>query len=41
MRPLFPAAAALVLAAAAAAQDESARYDILYNPDLYRQDTPQ
>ena len=41
MRPLLAAAAGLVLAAAAAAQDETARYDILHNPDLYRQDTPQ
>jgi hypothetical protein len=41
MRPLFVAAAGLVLAAAAAAQDVAPRYDILPNPDLYRQDTPQ
>ena len=41
MRPLFAAAAGLVLAAAAAAQDVGPRYDILHNPDLYRQDTPQ
>jgi len=41
MRPLFTLAAGLVLAAAAAAQEVPPRYDILHNPDLYRQDTPQ
>ena len=41
MRPLFAVAAGLVLAAAAAGQDVAPRYDILHNPDLYRQDTPQ
>lgn len=41
MRPLFAVAAGLVLAAAAAAQDVPPRFDILHNPDLYRQDTPQ
>lgn len=41
MRPLLAVAAGLVLAAAAAAQDVPPRFDLLHNPDLYRQDTPQ
>jgi len=41
MRPLLAGAAALVLAAAAVAQAVPPRFDILHNPDLYRQDTPQ
>jgi hypothetical protein len=41
MRPLFALAASVVIAAAAAAQDIPARFDVLYNPDLYKQDTPQ
>src|SRR5262245_37188631 len=41
MRPLFTLAAGLVLAAGAAAQDTPARFEVLYNPDVYRQDTPK
>ena len=42
MRPMFALVAGLALAAAAAAQDAGPpRFDVLYNPDLYKQDTPQ
>jgi hypothetical protein len=41
MRPLFTVAAGLLLAAGAVAQEAPPRFDILHNPDLYRQDTPQ
>jgi len=44
MRPFLTMAFGLVLASAAAAQlpqEIPPRYDVLYNPDLYHQDTPQ
>lgn len=41
MRPVYSLAAGLVLAAAAAGQDVPARFGVLHNPDLYKQDTPQ
>jgi hypothetical protein len=41
MRPLLTVAAGLILASGAAAQEVPPRYDLLHNPDLYRQDSPQ
>jgi hypothetical protein len=41
MRPLLALMAGFVLAAAAAAQDAPPRFEILHNPDLYLQGTPQ
>jgi hypothetical protein len=42
MRPIFTLVAGLALTAAAAAQDAvPPRFDVLYNPDLYKQQTPQ
>ena len=42
MRPVYSLAAGLVLAAAASGQqDVPARFGVLHNPDLYKQDTPQ
>ena len=41
MRPLYPLAIGLLLTAAAAGQDVPARFGVLHNPDLYKQDSPQ
>src|SRR5262245_21618246 len=42
MRPVFTLVAGLALASAAAAHDTvPPRFDVLYNPDLYKQQTPQ
>ena len=41
MRPLTTLVAGLILAAGAAAQDIPARFEVLYNPDLYKQETPK
>jgi len=41
MRPLFALVASIVFAAAVSAQDIPSRFEVLYNPDLYKQDTPQ
>jgi hypothetical protein len=42
MRPLITLSVSLVLAAVCAAQDAvPPRFDVLYNPDLYKQVTPQ
>jgi hypothetical protein len=41
MRPLLSLAAGLVLVAAAAGQDVAPRFEVLYNADLYHQETPQ
>ena len=41
MRPLFALAVAIVFAVAATAQDIPSRFEVLYNPDLYKQDSPQ
>jgi hypothetical protein len=41
MRPLFAIAIGLLAVAGASAQDVPPRFDIIYNSELYRQDTPQ
>jgi hypothetical protein len=41
MRPHIAVAVVLVSIGAAAAQDVPPRFDVIYNPDLYKQDTPQ
>jgi len=41
MRPLIVVAIAIVSIGTAAAQDVPPRFDVLHNPDLYKQDTPQ
>ena len=41
MRPLFSLAVGLVLTTFAAGQDVAPRFEILHNPDLYKQETPQ
>jgi hypothetical protein len=41
MRPIIAVAVALVSIGTIAAQDVAPRFDILHNPDLYKQDTPQ
>jgi hypothetical protein len=41
MRPLFPLVVGLLLTAAATGQDVPARFGVLHNPDLYKQETPQ
>ncbi|HEX3148510.1 MAG TPA: hypothetical protein VHR66_10525 [Gemmataceae bacterium] len=41
MRPLLSLAAGLLLTAIAAGQDVAPRFEILHNPDLYLQETPQ
>src|SRR5262249_5923936 len=38
---LFALVATIVFAAAASAQDIPSRFEVLYNPDLYKQDAPQ
>jgi hypothetical protein len=41
MRPLLSLAAGLFLTSFSAGQDVAPRFEILHNPDLYRQETPQ
>lgn len=41
MRSLLTFVAGFVVTAVAAAQEVPARFDVLYNPDLYKQESPQ
>lgn len=41
MRPLFSLTVGLLLTAVAAGQDVAPRFEVLHNPDLYKQETPQ